>query len=584
VPAAKLLLLLALPVLLTAQVSIYPLSEVKAGLKATGRTVFAGSAIEDFDVEILGVLENVGPKQSVILARLSGGPIARTGVLQGMSGSPVYVDGRLMGAVALAFPLSKEPLAGIRPIEEMLREGGASPMARSGGTSLWARNVTAGFAGRAEYMTGGSRLVDISTPVSFRGMTRRTLEEFGPELQKLGLEPMQGASGGTSGGELGDPALVKPGSMISVLLLSGDMTVGADGTVTHVDGERIYAFGHRFLAVGNTELPFARSEVITLAPNLSTSFKISSSKELMGAITSDHSTAVQGVLGKQAATVPVNIRVTGPGGSREQSYSMRMVNDRYLSPFLAQMAVYSALDATERVLGTSTVSLKGQVEFENGLAPVRLDEVYSGAGNIPLQTSLGTAIPMAYLLQSGFEAMRLKSVDLELTIFDERRQWVIESVWPRRKTVRPGETAELMVLLSGENGEEQTHTIPYAIPVGASAGTIHFTVSDAMTTNLLEYSHIVGQRMKNADQVVKLVNGLRNNAGAYVRVWRAEQSYRVQGSTLPAPPPSVSLILGRGRSRGSNGSTYTAKLDEIPIRVQDAAVSGSKSTQVEVKE
>ncbi len=585
--AAKLLALCALPVLLAAQAPFFPLDEVKPGLRAIGYTVFFGDQVESFEVEVLGVLENVGPKQSVILARLSGGPLEETGILQGMSGSPVYVDGRLMGAVALGFALSKEPLAGIRPIEEMLREGGRR-LADSPKPSIWARDVIGGFAQPVELLAGGGRLVELATPISFGGMTRHTIEEFAPQLRSLGLEPLQGAGGGAPGNEFGDPSRVVPGSMISVLLMSGDMAVGADGTVTHVEDETVYAFGHRFLSVGSTDLPFTRSEVITLAPNLATSFKISAPKEPVGAITADYSTAVKGKLGRRAAMVPLSIRVSGPpegeAAERTRRYQMQVVNDRYLSPFLVQMALYSAIDATERVLGTSTVSLKGRVEFENGIAPVRLDDVYAGDGNIPLQTSLAAAIPLAYLMQSGFESLRLKAIDLEAAVYNERRQWVIDSIWPVRKTVRPGETVELMLLLSGENGEERAHTVIYDVPAGALAGTLFFTASDAMTTNLLEYRHIAGERMKSADQTVRLLNELRNNSSAYVRVWRPGATYRVQGRTLPAPPPSVALILGRSRTEGNNTAGYTAKLAEIEVDVGAAAVTGSKTTQVEVKE
>jgi membrane-associated protease RseP (regulator of RpoE activity) len=266
------------------QIAIFPLRDVRAGQHAVGKTVFQGNKIEEFQVDILGVLENVGPRQSIILARLSGGPLAETGVMQGMSGSPVYMDGRLVGAVALAFNFSKEPIAGIRPIEEMLAVGDSpEPGARKVASNKRASNGDS-FA---------SKLVDIATPLSFSGFTAGTLDEFAPQLKKLGLEPRQGvSSGGKLPSKLGAPASLRPGDMIAVELLSGDMSIGAEGTVTAVDGKSIYAFGHQFMSVGNTELPFARAEVLTLLPNLNSSFKISSPLEWMGAITQDRSTSI----------------------------------------------------------------------------------------------------------------------------------------------------------------------------------------------------------------------------------------------------------------------------------------------------
>ena len=170
-----------------------------------------------------------------------------------MSGSPVYIDGRLVGAVALAFNFSKEPIAGIRPIEEMLAVGdpAAKQVAAQAGDRKAASNSDS-FA---------SKLIDIATPVSFSGFTAGTLEQFSPQLKKLGLEPRQGvSSGGKLPSKLGTPASLRPGDMIAVELLSGDMSIGAEGTVTAVDGKSIYAFGHQFMSVGNTELPFARAE------------------------------------------------------------------------------------------------------------------------------------------------------------------------------------------------------------------------------------------------------------------------------------------------------------------------------------
>src|SRR4051812_37074339 len=252
-----------------AAVPLFPLQDVKAGMQGVGRTVFSGNRIEDFQVEILGVLENIGPRQSLILARLSGGPLASTGVMQGMSGSPVYIDGKLVGAVAMAFPFSKEPIAGIPPIADMLAPAGKP--APKAGIRLTDTDVLAALPKRVEAQFGSSKMVDVATPVSFGGFTREAVERFAPQLRALGLEPTQGVSGGGRiSTAMGARSALQPGSMISVQLLTGDLSMGADGTVTHIDGERVYAFGHRFLAVGSTDLPFARSEVLTLLPSINT--------------------------------------------------------------------------------------------------------------------------------------------------------------------------------------------------------------------------------------------------------------------------------------------------------------------------
>ncbi len=386
---------------LSAQPQFFPLKDIRPGLRGVGKTVFSGTRVEEFQVEILGVLENIGPKQSLILARLSGGPLAETGVLQGMSGSPVYIDGRLVGAVAMAFAFSKEPIAGIRPIEEMLQAGG-EPQKRAHRLRTPADwQPGAELPPRQDVLAGGQRMVDIATPVSFGGFTRRTIEHFAPQLQKLGLEPLEGMSGGGRlDTALGKPSQLQPGSMISVQLLAGDMSIAADGTVTYIDGDRLYAFGHRFLSAGATDLPFARSEVLTLLPNLSSSFKISAPREWMGTITDDRSTAVMGRLGRRSSLVPVSISVTEHGG-RAYAYQFQMVKDPVLSPFLLSMATFSALDATERTTGEASFAVSGTVEFENGLPPVKLNNMYAGDLNLAAQAALATSAPVAYAVRAA---------------------------------------------------------------------------------------------------------------------------------------------------------------------------------------
>jgi hypothetical protein len=564
------------------QIAIFPLRDVRAGQHAIGKTVFQGNKIEEFQVEILGILENVGPRQNVILARLSGGPLAETGVMQGMSGSPVYMDGRLMGAVALAFNFSKEPIAGIRPIEEMLAVGdsGQPPVAPKVASNKAASNADS-FSSKLDSFV--SRLIDIATPVSFSGFTAGTLDQFAPQLKKLGLEPRQGvSSGGKLPPQLGTSASLRPGDMIAVELLSGDMSVGAEGTVTAVDGKSIYAFGHQFMSVGNTELPFARAEVITLLPNLNSSFKISSPLEWMGAITQDRSTSIYGELGRKAETIPVSLTVKD-GRRAPLLYHMQMIQDRVLSPYLVQTAVYSAMDATERTLGLASYSLRGGVEFVDGAPPLKLDNTYAGDYNVPLQASSGVSAPLASILGAGFDALKIKSINLEIEASERKRFLQVDQITASPKQVHPGGTVELAVTLTGENGLEVLKSVRYRVPVGAPAGALNFTVSDGSLSNALDYQQL-SEPPKSPTQLVSFLNGLRPNTNAYVRVWRTDPAFQVQGQDLPNPPPSVGLILARAQATQGVWVPRGSKIDELQIATGDVVVSGSKTAQVEVTE
>ncbi len=582
---------LLLAVSLSAQTGFFPLDEVRPGMQGTGRTVFSGNKVEEFGVEILGVLENVGPKQSLILARLSGGPLANTGVMEGMSGSPVYIGGRLAGAVAMAFPFAKEPIAAIRPIADLLRVGeGTQQRPLRARAPLPEADLTGGFEPAQTVAAGGVNLVDIATPVSFGGFTRKAIEVFAPQLRTLGLEPRQGISGGGRlKPEMGERGSIEPGSMISVELLTGDMSVSADGTVTYIDGGKVYAFGHRFLAIGATDIPFARAEVLTLLPNLNTSSKISAPRQLMGSITADASTGIAGELGRKAAMVPVSLSVmhhAGSGPAHEQaSYQVEMINDSLLSPVLLQMALFSAIDATERTVGSATLTIRGEIQFQGGADPIRLSNTYSGDVSMPQQASLAAAVPLAYALQSGFESLKLKDVRLQVDSYDEEKDAQIDQAYTSRREVRPGETVDLTVVLAGPNGQETARKISYQVPIGAATGPLYFTVADATTTNAAEYRQLLTTNPRTATQLVNFLNSLHDNTRAYVRVWRPETDYDVQGQNLPSPPPSIAQILARFQSGvGPALPSRNSKVAEFEISADGMVVTGSKTVQVDIKE
>jgi hypothetical protein len=554
---------------------IMKLSEIRAGMHATGRTVFAGGKVEEFPCEILGVLENAGPKQSIILARLGGPAIERAGVLQGMSGSPVYYQGRLMGAVALSFPFSKEPIAGIRPIEEMLLNDPA-PARRA----AWhdPRQPAAALPVRQELPVGNSKLAEISTPFWLSGFTRAAVDAFAPALRAAGLEPVQGISGGGKA-TTGTTTRLEPGAMISVQLVRGDMSVGADGTVTYIDGNRIFAFGHRFLASGATEIPFSRAEVMTLLPSLNSSFKISTPREWLGTITEDRSTAIAGLLGRQAQMLPLKITVRGRGSiKRDWTYQMELVRDRLFTPLLLQMAVYSALDATERSSGLGSIAMAGRMRME-GAPDVPFSNLFVAEMGAPQQAAAAVAAPVSAVMQSGFDSLKVRALELQLDVFDEKKQLQLDSAWASRREARPGETVEITAVYTGDHGAEVTRTARYLVPLGAPTGPLYFTITDGPTANLAEFRQFLLAPPRSAEQLSEFLLGLHPNDRAYVRVWRAQPTLQVQGENLPAPPPSMAAVLTRTASLQPN-----SLVTELRMAPADALFAGSRTVLVEVKE
>jgi hypothetical protein len=580
--------------------NFFPLKDVRPGLRGIGRTVFQGDRIEEFQVEILGVLQNLGPKQTIVLARLSGGPLAETGVLQGMSGSPVYIDGKLLGAIALGFPFSKQAIAGIQPIEAMLADATFSapppagmnrlPTPLEGGSH---RPISSGFASL-------DSLTELPIPLSLAGFSAATLTAFTPRFRNLGFQPQEGVSASlanspqTSAAARPSPpsgATLHPGSMISVGLITGDMNMTADGTVTYVDGKRIYAFGHRFLDVGSIEFPFARSEVIASIPTLNASFKLSAPREWIGTILSDRNTAVAGEIGLPSHTVPLTISVRS-GAARSHDYHLQVVNDRLLTPFLTQAALFSTIDATERTVGSGTMRLEGKVEFDGTLPPLRIHDIFVSDSALAQQVSADAVVTLGFVLGGGFANLHLKNMSFTLDQVDSKRQLRLAQAWTSAHEVHPGDSVGISALLEGENGLEITRTASYQVPAGAPNGPLNFTISDANTLNFPDFSGVTPSSLRAPERLIETINSYRASDALYVRVWRQEPSFTVAGQLpggeLPDPPPSVMLILADPSASANSNAALTltrgAETARIVIPIDNYVVTGAKTVQVEVKD
>ena len=548
------------------------------------------------------MLRNAGPKQTIILARLSGGPLGETGILQGMSGSPVYIDGKLLGAVALGFPFSKEPIAGIQPVESMLDASGlsspvaalhdAQPQHESAAPWDWYRRVYSFQAlptSRGPSLpTPYGSLDPLLLPLSLSGFTPATLQTLTSPFRNLGFGLLAGVSGGQTG--RGASAIV-PGSMISVGLLTGDMNITADGTVTYVKGDQVYAFGHRFLEIGSVEMPFAHSEVVALVPNLNSSFKLSSPQAWVGTILSDRASAISGVIGRPAHTIPLTVTVhSNATGNHE--YSFQVVNDRFLTPFITQTALFSVLDATERALGRGTLQLTGQVDWGAGVPPLNIRDTFVSDSGLVQQVSADAVVPLAFVLGAGFGTLHPKSMSFHLEANESKRQLRLAQAWTSTHDVRPGDPVEITALLEGEDGLEMSRSISYRIPSGAPAGALNFTVSDGNTLNFPEFAGLSQSSLHTPDELIRTINGFRDSDAVYVRVWRQQPSFTISGPSpsgeISDPPPSVALVLSDpSNSVTSNAAlTFTrgSQVAELSVATPGYVVMGAKTLQVEVKE
>ncbi|MCB9385385.1 MAG: hypothetical protein H6509_12290 [Bryobacterales bacterium] len=556
---------------------ILPLAQVRAGQRGVGRTVFSGEQVEEFQAQILGVLDNVGPKQSLILARLSGGPLQQTGVMAGMSGSPVYVDDKLIGAVAFSFPFTTEPLCGIRPIEDMLAPETPTPERASAPSLQALLNGDQPLLPAAARSAKTEGMVPIATPVSFGGFTERTLDVFGDRLRALGLRPVQGVGGQARSATPAGP--LEPGAMISVGLIEGDLSVSAAGTVTAIDGDRIQAFGHPFLSAGPARLPMARASVITLVPNLQNSFKLAGTGPQIGAITLDRTAGVAGTLGADPDMAPAGFRVNG------HDYRMTLVRDPYLTPFLLEMAAFSAVDATERQLGPSTLRVNGRATFAGDAPDLDLGDVYSGPTGVAQQAALNTAAPLAFVMQSAGERLRIETIEIDVQSTPEQRTLRIARAWTDREAVKRGEAVRLFVLLRDGEGRETLHQESLAFPAHTQAGEVFISVSDAAGLNMSDLSLLFDRGGMPAGRLIEAVNRLRRSDRYYTRIWRLYRGLRAQGQRLEQPPASLLAILDapRGAAGGAAADPFTT-LEEHASQPVDAFVQGSETLRLTVTE
>jgi hypothetical protein len=544
-------------------VQIFPLSQVHPGLKGVGRTVFEGNNIDEFQVEILGVLKNaLAPKHDVILARLSGGPLEKTGVIAGMSGSPVYIDGKLVGAIALSFPFSKEPIAGITPIQEMLQvvpEQEAATAAKApAGRDVRIAKVSTASGSVIRLIPGdnseglnvnsllpaegnGTSLSGLQLPLRFGGFTSEAIHEYAPLLRQMGFEPMQGGmlAGGGDASSKTKAADVGPGSMISLLLVSGDLNLNVDCTVTYRQGPDIYACGHRVLGAGPVAFPFAPTKVLVTVPSLASSFKLDAPGEVIGTIEQDRFNAISGTVGgKTPEMIPVHLHVDS-SLNKQTEYSFEMVQQPFISQLVMNLSLVTALTATERAVGPSTLELKGQIRLAGGEA-VNLEDVISAdIGTAGLMASAVTT-PLNYLMSSGFPDLRIVDVDLSIVSRNEKRVATLEQVWSAKSEVRPGEHIEVTALLRLPGGETVTQKMPVEVPESVTDKALSLVVGSGSSVNALQSRFTPLQSTpRDLGQLVRALNKMRRNNRLYALLMVPQRSFVMQGDEYPSPPPSL---------------------------------------------
>jgi hypothetical protein len=591
-----------------ASTSLMPVEEIKPGMVGVSRTIFEGAEMTDFKVHILGVLKNVqAPQRNLILARLEGGPLAETGVIAGMSGSPVYIDGRLIGAVAYsigAFP--KEPIAGITPIAEMIAatsdaRGRRTASNRSGAAriDLPVTPETLAAAIRATYArvgtfadrpsdvqalglpaaTGaqmGALLRPIATPLVMSGMSPAAVDLVGSMFRDAGVTPV--LSGAAGAGQRASDEPLRPGDPVGVSLLRGDGDMGATGTVTHVDGTRVYAFGHPFFNFGPTAFPMTRAHVYASLPSLMSSFKIATMGEVIGTVQQDRATAIAGTLGDGPAMIPVTITLDS-GRSPARTFRYQAAVDELFTPLLTYVSIFNTLGNYERQYGDMTYTVRGKATFDKH-ADLAYEDIFTGDNTIASAAAY-VAGPITMLLGNDVEPVRLKSVELSIAAAEESRSATIERVWLDEVRPRAGRTVALKVLTRNYRGAEKISTIPIEIPANAS-GQLTVMVTDGRQLNQIEQRELRRSlQPQSVAQMIKALNETHRNNRVYVRLLTGTPGAVVNGEALTSLPPSVLSVLEGDRSGGSFAPIRSAALGEWELAM-DSAITGTRVLTIDL--
>ncbi|MEO8648369.1 MAG: hypothetical protein ABI539_04305 [Acidobacteriota bacterium] len=580
-----------------------PVSELKEGMRGTARTVFRGSEPEEFSVEILGILPGgIGPKQDLIVGRLSGGGADRTSVFAGMSGSPVYIGGKLIGAISYSFPFSKEPICGITPIEQMIaifeqkqgvaKEKTAEPRAvsfaelasTSWDSSLPAKarsnGIVADVLPNSLMMAiAGQSFQPIATPMSFTGFSQETLNLYAPQLIKAGLMPVSAVGGAARIAPMkkADESTLVGGDSVSMQLARGDYSLAASGTVTLREGDKIYAFGHPFLSLGISDMPMSESHVVTVIPNMNNSFKLAVPDSMVGTMTQDRATGVFGKLGQSPNLIPVKINFETSRGQTD-TLTFEVINDDFLTPLLLNMAIYNTLVAQERGLGDAMVEVRGQIDVK-GQAPITVGRRFSGAQAMQFAASAVSA-PVAAVLRSRFEGTNLSGITLNLTSTDGSKTAQLDKMTIDRMQVKAGETVEIQAFARTNSGKVFVQRIPITIPAGTPAGPLSITIGDG---NAIQQNSSMQQFVpRDLGELIRTINRLKIADRLYAQTFRTTNGAIVGASEMPNLPPSVLATLNNDRAAGGVKPAVQTIVGEIAIAPSEFIVFGQQTLLIEV--
>jgi SpoIVB peptidase S55 len=547
-------------------------------------TVFEGTQPEAMDVEILGVLKNVlGPDQDMILARLHGSKPEYTGVVAGMSGSPVYVDGKLLGALSYRIgQFSKEPIAGITPIAEMLAVNGtAEPdvlRADAGKTAMWMPQAETPAAATGDV----TDIHPIETPLLLSGFSPEAIKFFQDHVSLMGLKPVAGLGGGSSdGSKINSATPLLPGSAVSALLVRGDLEIAATCTVTYVDPHQVLACGHPITRYGNVSIPMTKADVVATLASPLNSFKIVNTTETVGAFTEDRSSAIRGVPGESARMIPVAIHTHG--SLHDRTLHMEVIDNPDITPGAVMVSLYESLLETNSYSEEQTYELRGTVAID-GYPLLHMDSFIAPTEQLP--SALRAALTVGQRFQTVYgnsaRVRNIERIDLDIDSIPGRRSVQLERAQATQPAARPGDTVMVEATLRPFRGETKNLRIPIPLPQTLNPGPLRILLSDGATLDRLTTSSPSSEGPMDLSNIIHQMNAAHEDDRLYVTLLLPNAQAVVDGRTLASIPISMANVLEplrTNRGISLNGESVVP-VTSIPV---EAMLSGMQVVSLDIQ-
>ena len=566
-------------------------SQIHTGMRGVAYTVFEGVKPESMDVEVLGVLHNMnGPKGDIILVRLHGQKVEYTGVVAGMSGSPVYFDGKLAGALAFRIgEFSKEPIAGVTPIADMLEisaldrspaeeTSAVKPSVNAVAGKTAAPGVASGLGGSSQDFA--NYLKPIETPLVFNGFSEEAVRLFAGQFASAGVIPVMGA-GSASNDKQPEPLVA--GSAVSAIMVRGDMDIAGTCTVTYIDPQRLLACGHPLLQFGSVDLPMTKAEVLATLPSPLNAFKIVNTTEAVGTFVQDRHTGILGVFDRQPQMIPVTLSIHSSTGTKQFHYEV--LNNPKLTPVALMVTVFNALhgvnefgeEITYRLTGSIGVKGFPEVTMRNMFAPSE------GAQPAAMQAALSLGERFGRIYDNPYNAPAIAGVKLDFDLVRERRWARLESARTDVTEARPGEDIMVETVLAPYRGERIVRQIPVKIPTSASKGTLRILVSDGDTLDRIGHASPAFGRKLDLASTIALLNKEHSNNRVYVSLLEADPEARVADKVMPTLPISIMNVMDGMRGNQEMIVSGESSVDETATAPLDYVVSGVQLLTITVK-